>query len=83
MQKTSYALLRYIKNKLKLMLLDNVSQANKITELSYGGSNTIKSAQKSMMYLVTWSIGVTFADVRSSGVRMGSPKTKTKNVICD
>jgi len=32
-----------------------------------------------MMYLVTWSIGVTLADVRSSGVRMGSPKTKTKN----
>lgn len=32
-----------------------------------------------MTYLVTWSIGVTLADVRSSGVRMGSPKTKKKS----
>lgn len=71
-------MLRYKDNKLKLklILLDNVSQPHEITKLSYHGSNIIKSAQKSVMYLVTWSIGVTLADVRSSGVRMGSPKTK-------
>lgn len=63
--------------------MDNVSQPHKMTKLGYSGSNTIKSAQKSMTYLVTWSIGVTLADVRSSGVRMGSPETKTKNVISD
>ena len=83
MQKTSYALLRYINNKLKLVLLDNVSQPPKITKLGYSGSNNINSAQKSMTYLVTWSIGVTLADVRSSGVRMGLPKTKKKTVISD